>query len=142
LAAEYHAQGKADYVRVLYGRLCRQMTIAQVAETLEMTPANVDNYFRHAKARLAQELEDIVRSQVQRYRRSEEAEQEFEREWHELGELLAERGGLEEAVHRAYKLLDPVLARRRPGSALTRTLTRITSIGFPSSDASPPDGTT
>ena len=38
LAADYYRQRKGDYVRVLYGRLCRGMTIAGVAEALGAVP--------------------------------------------------------------------------------------------------------
>ncbi len=142
LAAEYRAQGKGDYVRVLYGRVCRGLTIGQVAEALEIKHSAVDNHYRHAKARLAEKLEDVVRRQVRRYCRSEEAEQGFAREWQRLGQLLADHGGLEEAVHRAYELVDPVVANRRRGNALTEALTRITSINRPSSDANPSEDAT
>ena len=33
LAKEYHAEGKGDYFRVLYGRMCERMSIAEVAES-------------------------------------------------------------------------------------------------------------
>ena len=72
LAAEYYAQRKGDYVRVMYGRLCRRMTIAQVAEALELKPSAVDNYYRHARDRLAEKLESSVRRQVGRYCPSDE----------------------------------------------------------------------
>ena len=97
----------------MYGRLCRRLTIAQVAEALEITPANVDNYFRHVKARLTKKVENLLRRQIQHYCHREGAEQEFTVEWHRLGEYLVEHGGLEEAVRRAYDLLDPVAVKRQ-----------------------------
>jgi hypothetical protein len=128
LAAEYFAQRKGDYVRVLYGRLCRRMTIAEVAGDLEISASAVDNYYRHARDRLAEKLESSVRRQVARYCRTEETEQEIVDEWGRLGQYLADRGGLEEAVRQAYDLLDPVTVRQHKGERLTRAVTRLTSM--------------
>lgn len=128
LATEYFAQGKGDYVRVVYGRLCRRMTIAQVAEALEIAPATVDNYYRHARDRLASKLQEGVRRQIVRYCPGDEVADEFRREWQQMGDYLAEHGGLEDAVRRAYDLLDPVAVKRHKGMGLTRAVTRLTSI--------------
>jgi RNA polymerase sigma factor (sigma-70 family) len=128
LALEYYAQGKGDYLRVFYGRLCQRLTIAQVAEALKIKPATVDNYFRHGKDRLRQKLEEVVRRQVCRYCPAEEADQEFELEWRQLGRYVADFGGLEEAVRRAYDLLDPVTAKRDRLAGLSGGLSRLTSI--------------
>ena len=67
LAADYYAESKGDYVRVLYGRLCQGLTIAKVADALEITPAAVDHYFRHARARLSRNLEELARRHVRYY---------------------------------------------------------------------------
>jgi DNA-directed RNA polymerase specialized sigma24 family protein len=139
LAAEYYAEGKGDYVRVLYGRLCERVTIAEAAEDIEITPAAVDNYFRHGKKRLAKKLEEIVRRQVNRYCPNNEAqqEQEFTLEWGLLGDYLIERGGLEEAVRQAYETLDPAAVQKRHGAGLTEALTRMTAVISSSDSASP-----
>jgi DNA-directed RNA polymerase specialized sigma24 family protein len=125
LAAEYYGQGKGDYVRVLYGRLCRQWTIAQTAETLEVSPSDVNNYFRHVKTRLGRTLEEMLRTQVARYCTPEDVQQQFALEWANLGSYLGEHGGLEEAVKRAYELLDPDLARQNQQAAMTVAATRL-----------------
>ncbi len=135
LASEYYAQGKGDYLRVFYGRLCQGLTIARVAEALAVKPATVDNYFRHAKARLAEKLEETVRRQVARYCPPDQAQGEFELEWGRLGQYLADFGGLEEAVRRAYDLLDPVAAERPRRTGLDGALTRLTTIIRSSDDA-------
>ena len=142
LAGEYYAEGKGDYVRVLYGRLCQQMTIAEVAEMLKIKPSDVDNYFRHAKKLLCEKLEELVRRQVYRYCRNEEAEAEFVLEWGLLGEHLGQYGGMEEAVRRAYDLLDPVSAKKHRGESLTRAVTRLTSIMRAPDDLSHSEDTT
>jgi DNA-directed RNA polymerase specialized sigma24 family protein len=127
LASEYHRDGKGDYFRVLYGRLCEEMSIAEVAESLQITKVNVDNYYRHVRRRLGEKLESAVRSHVFRYSAPEEAEQEFAVEWGRLGTHLQDHGGLEEAVRRTYALVDgESLDRTRP-QRVRETLTRIES---------------
>ena len=142
LAAEYYRQSKDDYVRVLYGRLCQGLTIAKVAEALEIKPTAVVNYFRHAQARLSEKLEELVRRQVQCYCPAEQVAQEFAVEWQQLGRYLTECGGLEKAVRRAYELLDPVQVKKHKGVGLTKAVTRLTSIIRTSSGATPSKKTT
>jgi DNA-directed RNA polymerase specialized sigma24 family protein len=128
LAAEYYRKKQGDYVRVLYGRLCGGLTIAEVAEALAIAPSTVDYYFRHARGRLSEKLETVLRPQVERYCPPEEAEEEFALEWDRLGRFLAEHGGLEEAVRRAYETLDPVRTGQRRAAGLNAALTRLTAI--------------
>ena len=135
LAADYCRNGQVDYVRVLYGRLCQAMTIAKTAEALKISPAAVDHYFRHAKERLAEKLEQLVRRQLLCYCPADEAQQEFAAEWQRLGQYLAEHGGIEEAVRRAYALLNPVQAKKRREVGLTKAVTRLTSVIRSSPDA-------
>ena len=129
LAADYCRKGRVDYLRVLYGRLCQGLSIAETAKTLKISPAAVDHYFRHAKKQLAEKLEQLVHRQVQSYCPAEEAEQEFVAEWQRLGQYLSEHGGLEEAVRQAYDLFDPVQAEKHKKRAgLTKAANRLTSI--------------
>jgi hypothetical protein len=129
LAAEYYSQSKGDYVRVLYGRLCQRLTNTQAAEALALTPAMAEHYFRHARQQLAAKMEALVREQVGRYCGQQEAEEEFDQEWRQLGQHLADHGGLEQAVQRAYDLLDPVQVKRpQHPAALSRTLSQLASI--------------
>lgn len=125
LAADYYAQGKGDYLRVLYGRLCERMTIA---EALGINSASVDNYFRHARRRLEEQLNERVRRHVEHYCSTKEAEEEFTIEWGRLGDYLKQHGGLEEAVGRAYELIDPAAAKEHHGAALNKAVTRLTTI--------------
>ena len=85
LATEYYRQSKDDYVRVLYGRLCQQMTMAEVAEALEIKLFTVDNYYRAARRRLGEKLQELLRRQVQAYCGPKEAQHEFATEWQLLG---------------------------------------------------------
>lgn len=127
LAADYYRESRGDYVRVLYGRLCQGLTIAKVADALKITPANADHYYRHARDRLADTLEKVVRRQVARYCPAEEVEGEFSLEWQQLGDHLGQHGGLDKAVRRAYELLDPVEASKSKEAGMTRAITRLTS---------------
>jgi RNA polymerase sigma factor (sigma-70 family) len=136
LATEYYRKNRGDYVRVLFGRLCEGLTIAEVAEALGITSSAVDYYFRQARQRLSEKLETVVRPRVERYCPPDEAEQEFALEWNRLGQFLTAHGGLEEAVRRAYETLDPVRARPRRAAGLTKALTRLTSIRHTPPDAS------
>jgi RNA polymerase sigma factor (sigma-70 family) len=110
LAAEYYRKDQGDYVRVLYGRLCEGLTIAEVAELLAISPKNVDYFFRHARDRLGEKLKELLGPHVRRYCDPGEYEAELAAEWRHLGHHLAEHGGLEEAVRRAFELLDPCRA--------------------------------
>jgi RNA polymerase sigma factor (sigma-70 family) len=125
LAAEYHREGKGDYFRVLYGRLCDQMSIAEVAAALEISPSAVDNYYRHVRQRLAERLEAAVRSHVYRYSPPNEAEAEFTLEWGRLGEFLKEHGGLEDAIRRAHALVDQQQLDRTKTQRIRDTLMRV-----------------
>jgi DNA-directed RNA polymerase specialized sigma24 family protein len=129
LAAEYHCEGKGDYFRVLYGRLCENMSIAEVATALEISPANVDNYYRHVRQRLGDKLQAAVRSHVYRYAAADEAEREFVQEWGQLGAYLSDHGGLEEAVRRTYDLVEVGKLGRAKPQRIRDTLTRIEAAG-------------
>ena len=76
-----------------------------------------------------------------RYSPLDQAEQDFAMEWGQLGQHLAKHGGLEEAVGRAYHLLDPVTAYKRRAPAIGKTLTRLSAI-CPISDAATPPSET
>lgn len=127
MAAEYHAQGKGDLVRVLYGRVCQRRTVAEVAEALEISPRTVDSYYRQARERLGQKLEDALRMQILQHATAGEEAEEYAEEWRQLGFYLAEHGGLEAALHKAYSLLDPVKTRRSRESAVRMAAMRARS---------------
>ncbi len=125
VAAAYYREGKGDYVRVLYSRLCQNASIAVMAQELDITPSSVNNYFRHARQRLAETLESLVRRQVERYSAPEASEQEFQDEWQRLGAYLTEHGGLEEAIRRGYELLDPVASQKNQRAGLQAATQRM-----------------
>jgi DNA-directed RNA polymerase specialized sigma24 family protein len=142
LANHYRREAKGDYLRVLYGRLCQGLTLAETARSLSVSPTAVDHYYRHAKERLNGELREELLRQVQRYSPPEQIQQDFVQEWEELGKSLAKHGGLEQAVRRAYEQLDPVTARQSQDAAVRKSLTRITSIRPRSDGTSRPGETT
>jgi DNA-directed RNA polymerase specialized sigma24 family protein len=127
VAAAYYREAKGDYVRVLYSRLCQGVSIAAMAAELDTTPSSVNNYFRHARQRLADTLETLVRRQVERYSTPEASEQEFQEEWLTLGRYLTAHGGLEDAIRRAYEIMDPVATQKNQRTGLEAATKRIAS---------------
>ena len=100
LMHQLHRDGKGDYFRVLYGRLCEELTIPQIANALDLETTTVENYFKAAKKTLAGELERRVRKHVIDYCGEDSAAEEFAAEWKRLGDHLHSRGGLERAVEK------------------------------------------
>jgi RNA polymerase sigma factor (sigma-70 family) len=142
LATDYCRNGQADYVRVFYGRVCQDMTIAKVAETLKISTTAVDHYYRHARGRLAEKLEELVRRQIQCYCPPGEANEEFASEWQRMSEHLCASGGLEKAVRRSYELWDPTEAKKHRDAALFKATTHLTSIIRSSNHTTSQDETT
>jgi DNA-directed RNA polymerase specialized sigma24 family protein len=120
LAADYGREGKGDYLRVLYGRICDELTIADCAATLALTPATVDNYFRHARKRLGDKLRECLQEQIVRYAAPQEVDHELKLEWQTLGTHLTEQGGLEQALRRTLRELDAASLDVRRRRALAR----------------------
>lgn len=101
LMADYHREGKGDYFRVLHGRICDALSFKDIADRLSLKPTDVENYFRHARQRLAERIELLVRKDTATYTDFSELDTEFEHEWGKIAEILKVRGGLEEAVRTA-----------------------------------------
>src|SRR5439155_675335 len=80
---------------------CDGASIPEIARAMKITPTQAENAYKHARKRLASELEELVREHVRRYCPAEEIEDEFAAEWGRLGEFLKAHGGLEDAVRRA-----------------------------------------
>ena len=128
IAARYYQEAKGDYVRVLYGRLCQGLSIAQLATALDIRPSAVDNYFRHARQQLADALQTLLRQHIECYTAPDESEQEFQTEWQQMGVYLTDHGGLEEVVRRTYELMDPVSPQRNQQAGLRVATLRIASL--------------
>jgi RNA polymerase sigma factor (sigma-70 family) len=125
LLEEFHAAGKGDYFRVLYGRLCEDMSMPEIAKSLKIPLTSVENYFKAARKRLAALLEELVRDHVARYCPDNDREQEWNAEWARLGDYLKLHGGLEVAVRRAAAGRSGRGGRQRKKALISATLTRI-----------------
>jgi DNA-directed RNA polymerase specialized sigma24 family protein len=125
LLAQYHREGKGDFFRVLYGRLCDAMTMAEIAQALGITVSQAENAFKHARKSLAGRLEDLVRDHVRRYCAPEDVEDEFAAEWGQLGDYLKKHGGLEEAVRRAYEGLPAPSRAKQLSASMSAALIRM-----------------
>lgn len=98
LLDEYNGTGRGDYFRVLHGRICEELSFAEIAEGLELAPSAVDNYYRHVRRRLSEVLQELVLAHARRYCEPADSDDEFQREWRELFDHLDRHGGLEAAI--------------------------------------------
>lgn len=103
LLADYHRGGKGDYFRVLHARLCDEMTVKDIAEQLQLKTTDVDNYFRHARQRLADRIDHLVRKDAATYTELADLDLEFRHERERLAEILQQQGGLEAAVRKSMQ---------------------------------------
>jgi RNA polymerase sigma factor (sigma-70 family) len=124
LLTEYLQEGRGDYFRVFYGRLCERMTGAEVAESLQLTTTTAENYFRHAKQRFGETLKQLVERRLRRYANDDRFAAEFQSEWNDLSEYLSGRGGIERALRESYEQFDSTDLRRREGQSVTTILGR------------------
>jgi hypothetical protein len=113
LHEEYLRTGRGDYFRVLYGRVCEGLGNAEIAAALNRKVTDIENYYRRARQRLADQLQAALAEQIQRYCAPGDAEDESRVEWERLGEFLRTSGGLERAVRSSYELSGEVAARER-----------------------------
>ena len=103
LMREYHAAGKGDYFRVLYGRLCEGLTMPGISAALGIKLTDAENYFKAARNGLSKKLQTALRDHVARYSDAAGVEAEFDEEWRRLGEFLQQHGGLERAVEDCFR---------------------------------------
>lgn len=122
VTSDCQRDGQGDQVRVLYGKICEELTMAQIAASLGMTVSQAEQAFKNARRRLTQRLESLVRTHVGRYSTDEELDGDFALEWAELAAYLKGRGGLDDALRRAMEQISD----RKPSSpALKATLVRL-----------------
>jgi DNA-directed RNA polymerase specialized sigma24 family protein len=136
LAIEYCRKNQSDRMRVFCGRLCEGLTIAKVANVLNLKPNTVDFYFRDVRDRLGERLRELVRRRVEPYCPAEEADEECAREWQQLGHYLAAHGGIEAAVERSYALLPGGPGREAASTAVGKVLRQLTAVRHAPPDAS------
>ena len=125
LLEDYHREGRGDYFRVFYGRVCENTPILAIAEALNLKKTDVDNYFRHARSRLQNRLRDLVRWHVLRYCSPSEGNAEFEAEWSRLGDFLKRNGGLEDSLRASYAGFNVEAVREREARSMTAILKRV-----------------
>lgn len=125
LLQEYHAAGKGDYFRVLYGRICEEMSMPEIASAIGISVTAAENYFRAARKRLGERLEDEVHRQVARYCPARQIDEEFRLEWARLGEFLSKNGGLEQIVRRTCETQLGFDQKQRKAIGISTTLSRI-----------------
>lgn len=107
------SEGRGDYFRALYGRVCEGLSAQEIGEALDVPAGTVENYLRVAKTRLSRALREEVRGHLERYCAPAEIDEEFEREWTLLAEHLERFGGMDEAIRQEANSRD----RIPPGSA-------------------------
>ena len=100
LLLQCHREGKGDYFRVLYGRLCEGLTMREIADSLSIQTTTAENYLKTCKSRLTKELERAIREHVERYSDNQDHDNhdDFEQEWNDLLNHLQTYGGIENAV--------------------------------------------
>jgi RNA polymerase sigma factor (sigma-70 family) len=103
LMTDYHREGKGDYFRVLHARICEEMPVKEIAAQLDLKPTDVDNYYRHARDRLAERIRQSVRKDAASYTELTDLDDEFRHEWQLLAQLVKHQGGLEAAVRKALQ---------------------------------------
>jgi RNA polymerase sigma factor (sigma-70 family) len=104
LQTQLHQEGKGDYFRVLYGRVCEGLKMKEISDALDIKIASAENYFKSARKRLADQIQNSVRQHVSRYCAADEVQEEFRGEWNQLTEYVRKHGGLESALKLAYEL--------------------------------------
>lgn len=127
LLEELYGEGKGDYFRVLYGRLCDGMTMPQISQLLGIKTTDSENYFKAAKKRLATCLKDNVEAHVRRYNNDRDIESDFRAEWDQLGEFMRKCGGLEDAVRHAHLNAEERGNLNRTSGGFHDTLSKVSS---------------
>jgi hypothetical protein len=111
LQDEYLRTGRGDYFRVLYGKVCEDLSNQDVADALRLKLTDVENYYKRARQHLGDRLREVLSDHVLRYSLPQAAPDEIRIEWERLGEYLRSCGGLERAIRDSYELSDDLAAR-------------------------------
>jgi hypothetical protein len=122
LLTDLHRAGKGDYFRVLFGRVCEELSTREIADMLQIETATVENYFRAARKRLAEELEQAVRRHVERYCDEGSLDDEFRAEWSRLSAYLLGHGGIESSLRACQQELGAGSQPARGSKALADTV--------------------
>jgi RNA polymerase sigma factor (sigma-70 family) len=131
LLDDYHKSARGDCFRVLYGRICEQMTNKEIAQHLRLKLSTVENYFKDARDRLGVQLRTELRRRVEQYSRPGDFESEFQAEWSQLSKFLRDRGGIENAIRSAHEQLSSGNVARQKHLSITTILTRVSNQSLP-----------
>jgi RNA polymerase sigma factor (sigma-70 family) len=99
-------EGRINQFRVLFGRICDNMSHAEVAACLGIPQVTAELWYRQARDQVAESLRKQVSSLVRQYAQPAEYDAEFRREWEDLSAQLKLHGGLESAIRRSYEALN------------------------------------
>ena len=125
LLDHYHKSARGDCFRVLYGRICEQMTNREIAQHLQLNLSTVENYYQDARDRLGLQLRFELRRRVEQYSQPADVGSEFQAEWAELSDFLNSRGGLENAVRQAYELFSSGKVAQEKRRSITTILRQV-----------------
>ena len=103
---ELQAEGRGDYFRSLYGRICESLSAEEIGHALGLPAVTIENQLRVAKGRLSRCLSNAVRRHVESYSTPEMVQADFDSEWSQLGSHLEKFGGLEGAIRLEATSLD------------------------------------
>jgi RNA polymerase sigma factor (sigma-70 family) len=123
--AELQAEGRGDYFRSLYGRICEGLSAEEIGAALGVSAATIENQLRIAKGRLSRCLSNEVRRHVESYSTQETIETDFENEWSQLGLHLEKFGGLEGAIRLEAVSLDRLPSDVRKSESFIATSTEL-----------------
>lgn len=119
LFQECQKTGRGDVFRVLYGRICEQMPMHEVARCLRISPDTAQNHFKLARKLLDRFLRREVERRVSKYAAPQQVQAEFEAEWRALSESLIRRGGLEASLQQFADSQESRELKRREQRSVT-----------------------
>ncbi len=129
LFQECQKSGRGDVFRVLYGRICEQMPMQDIAQCLRISPDAAQNHFKLGRQLLDQFLRNSVQTRVHRYASPLHAKAEFEAEWQALSESLMRRGGLEASLQRSANQDEARELKRREHRSVTTIIAHLPQSG-------------
>ena len=92
---------------------------------LQIETGTAENYYKAARKRLADEMEQAVRQHVERYCDEGFAEDEFRTEWSRLSSYLLRHGGLENTLRACHQQLASGSQPSRESQAFADTAARL-----------------
>jgi hypothetical protein len=129
LFQECQRTGRGDVFRVLYGRVCEQMPMQDIAKCLRISPDTAHNHFKLSRKLLDGFLRQAVQRRVIKYAVPQNAKAEFEAEWQALSESLIRRGGLDASLERSINSEEAQELKRREHRSVTTIIAQLQQPG-------------